>query len=57
VVGNNLVVNWAGTFTLETASSVTGPWSPVVNSGIGPYTVPVGSAQKAFYRLVDPISP
>ena len=57
VAGNNLFVNWAGTFTLLAAPSVTGPWSPVVNSGIGPYTAPVAATQKAFYRLVDPISP
>jgi hypothetical protein len=55
--GANPVINWAGTFTLQTASSITGPWSPVVNSGVGPYTVPLSAGQKAFYRLVDPISP
>jgi hypothetical protein len=57
VAGNNLFINWAGTFTLLTAPSVTGPWSPVVNSGIGPYTVSISGTQKAFYRLVDPIGP
>jgi len=57
VSGTSLVINWAGTFTLQTASSITGPWSPVVTSGIGPYTVSVGAAPKVFYRLVDPISP
>jgi hypothetical protein len=55
--GTTLVVNWAGTFTLQTAPSVTGPWTPVVNSGIGPYTTSIGAAPRVFYRLVDPISP
>ncbi len=29
----------------------------LANSIIGPYTVPVGTAQRVFYRLVDPITP
>jgi hypothetical protein len=50
----NLVLNWAGTFTLESAPAVTGPWSPLASLMIGPYTVPVGTAPQKFFRLVSP---
>ena len=53
----NLVINWAGTFTLQSASEATGPWSTVANAVIGPYTLPVAAAPRQFYRLVEPIGP
>ena len=53
--GTNLVLNWSGTFNLESAAVVNGPWSSVTNSIIGPYSVPVGGSK--YFRLVDPISP
>jgi len=53
--GTNLVLNWSGTFNLESATVVTGPWSAVANSIIGPYSVPVVGSK--YFRLVDPISP
>jgi hypothetical protein len=53
----NLLINWAGTFTLQSASEATGPWSTVANAVIGPYTLPVAAAPRQFYRLVEPIGP
>jgi hypothetical protein len=57
IVNRNLVLNWAGTFMLQSAPSVTGPWTSTANSFIGPFTTPVTGAQQSYYRLVDPISP
>ena len=53
----NLVLNWAGTFSLESAPALTGPWSPVASSTISPYNVPTVGATQKFYRLVEPITP
>lgn len=48
--GTNLVVNWTGTFVLQSATNVIGPWTPILTN-IGPYTVDVGSAPQMFFRL------
>lgn len=53
----NLVLNWAGTFMLQSAPAVTGPWTSTANSFIGPFTTAVTAGQQSYYRLVDPISP
>jgi hypothetical protein len=49
--GTNLVLNWTGTFALESASQVTGPWTPITTN-IGPFTVNMTSGPQMFYRLV-----
>jgi hypothetical protein len=53
----SIVLNWAGTFMLQSAPSVSGPWTQTANSFIGPFITPVTGGQQTFYRLVDPISP
>jgi len=55
--GTNLMLNWAGTFTLQSAPSVTGPWSTVAVSTVGPFRVPTSAAAQQYYRLVTLISP
>jgi hypothetical protein len=57
IINRNLVINWAGTFMLQSALSVTGPWTQTTNSFVGPFTTPVTAGQESYYRLVDPISP
>ncbi len=52
-----LILNWAGTFMLQSAPSVMGPWTQTANSFIGPFTTSVAAGQQLYYRLVDPISP
>lgn len=47
--GNNLVISWAGTGTLQSADSVTGPWADV-SASKSPQTV-TPSGQAKFYRL------
>jgi hypothetical protein len=46
--GNNLVLEWT-TGTLESAPTVNGPWTPVLNAS-SPYTVPATGPME-FYRL------
>jgi hypothetical protein len=48
LVGGNLVIAWQ-TGTLETAESITGPWTPVTNL-TSPATIPTTGTQR-FYRL------
>ncbi len=48
----NLVLNWAGTFTLESAPAVTGPWSTLAGSTIGPFTVSTSAAPHQYYLPV-----
>jgi hypothetical protein len=54
---SNLILNWAGTFMLQSAPAVTGSWTTTTNSFVGPYAAPVNAAQQLYYRLVDPVSP
>jgi hypothetical protein len=54
LVGTNVVLNWSGTFTLQSAPDVMGQWGSIGNLRIGPYTLPLTAPQKAFYRLVTP---
>jgi hypothetical protein len=53
----SIVLNWAGTFMLQSAPSLTGPWTQTANSFVGPFTTATTGGQQTFYRLVDPISP
>lgn len=47
--GNNVVIQWTGTGTLESADTVIGPWSAVANAQ-SPYSGAIVGTSK-FYRL------
>lgn len=47
--GANIKIEWTGTATLESADSVTGPWSAVANAK-SPFSAPTTGSGK-FYRL------
>jgi hypothetical protein len=49
--GTNLVLNWSGTYALESASQVTGPWTPITTNA-GPLTINMTLAPQMFYRLL-----
>jgi hypothetical protein len=51
--GNTLTINWGGTQTLESASNLIGPWTPVTTN-TGPYTINVTAQPQQFYRCVAP---
>jgi PA14 domain/Bacterial Ig domain len=53
----SLQLNWPGTFTLQSAPAVTGPWSTVAIAAVAPYFVSTGAGAQVYYRLVDPIAP
>lgn len=53
----NLVLNWPGSFALQSSPDVTGPWTTLTTSIVSPYSIPVAATGKMFFRLVDPISP
>lgn len=55
ISGGTLTLDWSGTFNLESATDIAGPWSPVASSIVSPYATPISGAK--FFRLVDPISP
>ena len=47
----NLVLNWLGSFTPQSAPTVTGPYKDLTPSAMsGPFTVPIGGSQM-FFRL------
>jgi hypothetical protein len=48
---NTLILNWVGTNILESASNVTGPWTPVTTN-LSPYTVNVTAQPREFFRCV-----
>ena len=49
--GTNVVVSWTGTGTLQSASSLNGPWTDMPGAG-NPLTVtPGGQVRQQFYRL------
>lgn len=50
--GTTLTINWAGTFTLQSADSVSGPWTTAASLVVGPRTITATGAGK-FYRLVN----
>jgi hypothetical protein len=47
----NVVLNWTGTYHLQTASNIAGPYSDVPAVLSGPYTNPFGPAGGLFFRL------
>lgn len=48
--GNNLILNWSGSFTLVTATNVAGPYVDV-SSAMNPYTNSVNSAAQSYFGL------
>ncbi len=53
--GTNFTVNWSGTFNLQSAANVLGPWTTVATNAIGPFTVNNIKAQpQTFFRLITP---
>jgi hypothetical protein len=51
--GGNVVVRWSGGGVLLSASTVTGPYTPVAGSPISPYTTPATSSA-VFYAVGAP---
>ncbi|HOX56543.1 MAG TPA: hypothetical protein P5205_20370, partial [Candidatus Paceibacterota bacterium] len=47
---DNLVLDWNGSYFLQSATAVTGPYLDVVN-GTRPYTNSTGAASQQFFRL------
>jgi len=45
-----IILNWSGSFLLQSATNVTGPYEDVIN-GTRPYTNSTGSAASRFFRL------
>src|SRR5207247_7962748 len=45
-----VILNWGGSFFLQSATNVTGVYEDVIN-GTRPYTNSTGSAGKRFFRL------
>lgn len=48
--GSNLILNWSGTFTLQSATNVTGPYMDVP-SATSPHTNSTTSPAQQFFRL------
>jgi len=49
----NLVVNWSGTFQLQSATVVTGPYLPVTGVTNSPFTINFSSAPEMYFRLLN----
>ncbi|PYJ08534.1 MAG: hypothetical protein DME25_01330, partial [Verrucomicrobia bacterium] len=51
--GTNLVLSWgAGTYSLQSATVVTGPYTTISNGVLSPLTIVIDPAAPAkFYRL------
>ncbi len=52
--GANLTLDWPGTFSLQTAPSVTGPWATITAQRQGPVTTNLNTAPQMFFRLNAP---
>jgi hypothetical protein len=50
--GSQMTISWGGSYGLESAPSVTGPWTPVVGA-TSPYTVTIDPSQQLYFRLVS----
>jgi len=48
--GGNLLLNWVSGFTLQEASSVTGPWTDI-GAATPPYSVVISPIGNKFYRV------
>lgn len=51
LTGSNVSINWGGVGTLETATSINGPWSPV-GGAANPYVTTAGDGQR-YYRVAQ----
>ena len=51
VNGTNAIINWSGTFQLQTATNVAGPYVDVPGITLGPYTNDVPADPTRFFRL------
>jgi hypothetical protein len=49
--GNNLVFNWPGGFTLQSASVVTGPYSDIAATPLQTYSYNTTSSPQQYFRL------
>jgi hypothetical protein len=49
--GANQVFNWSGTFTLQTAVSINGPFTNLTGWAAGPYTNSLVSDPQRYFRL------
>jgi len=48
----NLNLNWFPSFTLQQATSITGPWTDVSGSPVPPYSVPISTTTpQVYYRV------
>ena len=47
----NEVFNWSGSYILQSAPTVTGPWTNLTALGISPYTNTLVSDPARFFRL------
>jgi PA14 domain-containing protein/Ig-like domain-containing protein/lectin family protein len=50
--GTNLVLSWFGSYALESATDVRGPYSPIAGA-TSPYTNTIGSEPEMFFRLTS----
>jgi len=50
--GTQMTISWNGSYGLESAPSVTGPWNPVTGA-TSPYTVTIDPTQQLYFRLVS----
>jgi hypothetical protein len=53
LIGGDVHLDWTGTYQLQSATSVDGPYSDVVGVTTAPYSAPVGTGA-VFYRLRQP---
>lgn len=51
----NLTLNWAGTFNLQSATKVTGPWTTIAPTAVGPYRTNLTQGTQMYFRLLDPL--
>ena len=52
--GTNLLLNWSGTFQLQSSTNVLGPWTSILTN-VGPYTYTniAGPPPQLFFRLLN----
>lgn len=48
---NGLILTWPGTYTLQSAPAVTGPYTDVAGPSVSPYTNSIPAAGQQFFRL------